>query len=105
MIGCHYLIYGKVQGVGFRAFTQKLGLRLGMIGWVRNLRDGRVEVLLLGDKLKKDEFESEIRKGPPLSQVDRLDIANYESEVLQGELRIKDFLLSETEEQPWSPRI
>ena len=105
MIGCHYLIYGTVQGVGFRAFTQKSGLKLGLVGWVRNLRDGRVEVLVLGDKLKLEEFESEIRQGPPFSRVDRLDAAIYDVEVLQRELKIKDFLLCETGDHPWSPKL
>lgn len=104
MIGCHYLIYGNVQGVGFRTFTQKSGLKLGLAGWVRNLRDGRVEVLILGDKLKKEEFESEIRRGPPLSRVDRLDVAIFKVEVLHRELKTKDFLLYETGEHPWSPK-
>jgi acylphosphatase len=103
MIGCHYLIYGNVQGVGFRAFTQKSGRRLGLFGWVRNLKDGSVEVLVLGDKLKIVEFEGEIRQGPSISRVDRLDVAIYKKDILQIELKVKDFLLNETGVQPWRP--
>ena len=104
MIGCHYLIYGKVQGVGYRAFTQSAARLLGLKGWARNLSDGRVEVLVLADQEKIDEFESALRRGPPHSRVDRLESVVYAQEVLQRELLEPDFLLLTDGENAWSAK-
>jgi acylphosphatase len=65
----HYLISGRVQGVGFRAYTQRIGEALNLIGWVRNLRDGRVEALVQGPEAALNEFEKQLRQGPPRSSV------------------------------------
>ncbi len=66
----HYLVTGRVQGVGFRAATAAQARQLGVCGWVRNLADGRVEVLAWGDQL--DQFEAWLRHGPALARVDDL---------------------------------
>ena len=50
LIGRHYFLSGKVQGVWFRASTKEQADLLGVTGWVRNLSDGRVEVLAYGEK-------------------------------------------------------
>jgi acylphosphatase len=52
----HLIIIGKVQGVGFRYFTQKRANRLGLTGWVKNLADGSVEVTVQGEKATLEEF-------------------------------------------------
>lgn len=57
-------IEGKVQGVGYRRFAQKVALRSGLSGWTRNLGDGRVEVRVNASKEKLDGFVNELRKGP-----------------------------------------
>jgi acylphosphatase len=67
-------VSGLVQGVFFRDHTQRWATSLNLTGWVRNLRDGRVEVLAEGDKEKIDELVSRLNRGPPLSQVDRVDV-------------------------------
>ncbi len=67
-------VSGLVQGVFFRDHTQRWATSLNLTGWVRNLRDGRVEVLAEGDKEKIDELVSRLNGGPPLSQVDRVDV-------------------------------
>ncbi|NJL26073.1 MAG: acylphosphatase, partial [Calothrix sp. SM1_5_4] len=54
----HYLISGRVQGVGFRAFKHRRAVELGLRGWVRNLSDGRVEVLARGPGETLSQFES-----------------------------------------------
>jgi len=46
----HILISGFVQGVGFRAFTVKKARNLGLTGWVRNLKNGRVEAVVQGEE-------------------------------------------------------
>jgi acylphosphatase len=66
----HYLISGRVQGVGFRNFVvRSANQNKQLLGWVRNLRDGRVECLAGGDETTLAEFERQLRKGPMLSQV------------------------------------
>jgi acylphosphatase len=69
-----YLIGGRVQGVGFRYFTAEAAAREGIVGWVRNLPDRRVEVAAEGDAEAVDRFERAIRHGPPSARVDRFDV-------------------------------
>lgn len=52
MIRAHILYSGRVQGVGFRATAQRYGQDLNLCGWVKNLPDGRVEILAEGDREK-----------------------------------------------------
>jgi acylphosphatase len=59
-----YLISGRVQGVGFRVFTETQAAVEGLHGWVRNLGDGRVEVLFEGDLEAIDRAEAKLRRGP-----------------------------------------
>jgi acylphosphatase len=58
-----------VQGVGFRFFAQRTAARLGLLGWVRNLSDGRVEAEAQGDPDSLTAFESALRQGPHGAQV------------------------------------
>lgn len=62
-------IYGKVQGVGFRAFTCREAQRLGLTGWVRNRPDGSVEVLVEGEEPALRLLLQRISKGPPAARV------------------------------------
>lgn len=59
-----YFVSGSVQGVGFRYFTQRAAARLGLSGFVRNLRDGRVEVLAIGPAEQLAALKSELERGP-----------------------------------------
>ena len=70
----HIYVSGRVQGVFFRASTQGEALRLGITGWVRNLRDGRVEALFEGDSNKVDEVIEFCQKGPPSAIVEKVDV-------------------------------
>jgi acylphosphatase len=63
-----------VQGVGFRYFVQRVGKRLGLAGNVRNLPDSTVEIMVEGDSPKIERFIEEVRKGPPMAWVEKLDI-------------------------------
>ena len=63
-------IRGRVQGVWFRAWTVKEATARGLRGWVRNRRDGSVEVLLIGPKDNVDAMIEACREGPPAARVD-----------------------------------
>ena len=63
------IISGRVQGVGFRYFTQREGERLGLVGWVKNLSNGDVEAEAEGNEAQVDAFVKAIRRGPPGSRV------------------------------------
>jgi acylphosphatase len=65
----HWIVSGRVQGVGFREFTRRAALRLGIAGWVRNLPGGEVEVLARIPSGRKAAFLAELRRGPSLSSV------------------------------------
>ena len=70
----HAFIYGRVQGVFFRDFTSVNARRLGLTGWVRNLRDGRtVEVLAQGSRSQLEELLRIIGRGPPEASVEKVD--------------------------------
>ena len=69
-----YIISGRVQGVGFRWFTQTAAARENIHGWVRNLSDGRVEAAAEGDAEAIDRFEAALRHGPPGARVEHLEI-------------------------------
>jgi acylphosphatase len=64
------VITGRVQGVGFRAWTQREARRRGLRGWVRNRSDGSVEALLIGDAASVDNLAEACRRGPIMARVD-----------------------------------
>ena len=61
----HYRVVGTVQGVGFRWFVRERARRLGLAGWVRNCRDGSVEVAASGDSGSLTLLRDALRAGPP----------------------------------------
>ncbi len=61
----HAFVTGRVQGVGFREFTRREARRLGVGGYVRNLPDGRVEVVADGGGRALESLVSVLRAGPP----------------------------------------
>lgn len=65
-------VFGRVQGVFFRAFTRDAAESLGVRGWVRNLPDGSVEALLEGEGPAVERMIERLREGPPASRVDEL---------------------------------
>jgi len=64
-----YFVQGRVQGVGFRYWTVGRARKLGLVGWVRNRRDGRVEVLAAGTQDSLDILAAALWAGPPVSEV------------------------------------
>ena len=67
--GMHCFVEGQVQGVCFRMETERQALLLGLTGWVRNLPDGRVEVLACGEQQHLDQLRDWLKKGPGMAQV------------------------------------
>jgi len=72
------VISGRVQGVGFRYFTQDAAAREGVTGWVRNLADGRVEAYLEGELDSVTRVERAIRQGPRGARVDHVEVDTEE---------------------------
>jgi acylphosphatase len=68
-----YIIGGRVQGVGFRYFSQATAVREGIVGWVTNRSDGCVEVWAEGERDALDRFEARLRHGPSGARVERFD--------------------------------
>jgi acylphosphatase len=73
-VSAHLFVSGKVQGVGFRSFSEEHAVHLGLAGYARNLSDGRVEIEVEGEKDKIEEFLRIVRKGPLHSKITTVDI-------------------------------
>ena len=67
-----FLIEGSVQGVGFRQSCRQRAVELGLCGWVRNLKDGRVEVQAEGGELALNELRVWCERGPSTANVTRV---------------------------------
>lgn len=86
----HVLISGRVQGVNFRAYTQREAETRGVTGWVRNNPDGRVEAVFEGEASDVQRMVDWCRHGPPVARVDRVEV---EWEPYTGEFDSFDVLL------------
>ena len=64
-----WVVRGRVQGVGFRYFTQRAAAALGLCGYVRNLDDGSVEVYAIGTEGQLSELAGTLRQGPRWADV------------------------------------
>jgi acylphosphatase len=71
-----YLVRGSVQGVGYRVFASNAANLAGVIGWARNLDDGRVEVYAIGEPEQLSFFEGRLRQGPHFSDVRGVDASD-----------------------------
>ena len=65
------------KGVGYREFTRRVALRLGVSGWVRNRSDGAVEALVRGSPNAVEALVAEMRKGPRFAVVDNLNVTEH----------------------------
>lgn len=87
----HLSIKGRVQGVWFRDSTRKKAQKLGLTGWVRNKRDGSVEVVAEGGEEQVKELAAWCRHGPPSAGVVQVD---EKEEPWQGEFDSFDIVFS-----------
>jgi acylphosphatase len=70
----HFLVRGRVQGVGFRWFADHHAAHEGLHGWIRNRPDGCVEAQAEGDADAVERFERALRAGPPSARVDDVEV-------------------------------
>jgi acylphosphatase len=68
------VVRGRVQGVGYRAWTEDTAILNGLDGWVRNRRDGSVEAVLAGPKEAVDAMIESCRRGPDSARIDAVDV-------------------------------
>ena len=92
----HFLISGTVQGVGYRAFVGRQAKELGFRGQVRNLQDGRVELIAEGTDDLIEELRIRLLKGPRLAQVFAV-----EAKTIAGARHFEGFSIEEDGETPW----
>lgn len=76
-------VSGRVQGVFFRAATKSKADALGVLGWVRNTDDGRVELKAQGDEKALQEFIAWLHHGPDAADVTRVDVSPSDIENFQ----------------------
>jgi acylphosphatase len=68
------IITGRVQGVGFRDWVERQALQAGLAGYVRNRREGTVELVISGSEAQVDAMLAQCRKGPRLAIVDSIEV-------------------------------
>lgn len=82
-----YFVIGRVQGVGFRYWAAGRAKHYGLVGWVRNRRDGRVEILAYGETEALSNLERELADGPPAALVQGVEpgpVTPEEAELAAG---------------------
>lgn len=84
MIKKHFIVSGRVQGVWYRASTQQQAVQLGLQGWVRNLPDGRVELVAAGEQELLDQLQEWLWQGPIHAQVEHVQVEEYEGEIAES---------------------
>ena len=84
----HLFISGRVQMVGFRAFTSRRASEIGIDGWVRNLPDGRVEAVLEGEEDRVTAMLEELNRGPSAARVKDVELVEEEPAGING-FRVK----------------
>ena len=72
------LVDGSVQGVGYREFTRRAALKLGVSGWVRNRYDGAVEALIRGPPAAVEALVAEMRQGPRFADVNSVCVTELD---------------------------
>lgn len=84
----HVFVSGFVQGVGYRKFVKKAAEKEGLVGWVKNMPDGRVEAVLAGEDSGLRRVLAHCKKGPFLSEVENVEVVLEDSKE-----ELKDFVI------------
>ena len=84
-----FFLSGDVQGVGFRFFAQRAAARHQIVGYVKNLDDGRVEALAEGPARNVEAFKHELTTGPRFSSVDHIEEINLDPSGAYSSFRIE----------------
>lgn len=84
-----FFVSGEVQGVGYRFFAQRVAARHQVVGYVRNLRDGRVEVLAEGALENVEALKHELAAGPQFGHVEQVEELNLEPTSAYASFRIE----------------
>jgi acylphosphatase len=79
MIRAHIFVEGRVQGVGFRSNTRRVANQLGLKGWTRNLRDGKVEIVAEGEPELVERLIQWCYRGPSGAYVSRVLLEKSEA--------------------------
>ncbi|KAF1708787.1 acylphosphatase [Pseudoxanthomonas kalamensis DSM 18571] len=82
-LAARFIVVGRVQGVYYRVSTRKQALRLGLRGYAKNLADGSVEVLAIGDAAAIDALERWLWIGPTAAQVESVGRSNAQAETVE----------------------
>lgn len=85
----HLLISGRVQGVSYRASAWEKAQQLGIHGWVKNLPDGRVEMVIAGEQVTLEQMISWAEQGPQFADVSHIDISEQSAINTQSEFQIR----------------
>jgi acylphosphatase len=83
-VRAHVFVSGKVQGVYYRASTRDAAREAGVDGWVRNLRDGRVEAVFEGDEAAVESVVEWCHDGSPAASVDDVTVEYEAPEGVDG---------------------
>lgn len=81
---CNLLISGRVQGVGYRAWTVSQAYKHGLSGWVRNRTDGTVEAVVSGESQAVQAFVAACHTGPLAARVDAVQVTLAQDTVEPG---------------------
>ena len=84
-----YFVSGEVQGVGYRFFAQRVAARHQVVGYVRNLADGRVEVLAEGVRENVEALRHDLATGPQFGHVEQIEELSLELTGLYASFRIE----------------
>ena len=84
-----FLISGDVQGVGYRFFAQRAAARHQVVGYVKNLSDGRVEALVEGSPTQVEAFKHDLATGPRFGRVDDVEELNLDPTGTYSAFRIE----------------
>jgi acylphosphatase len=89
LVARKFFISGMVQGVGYRFFTQRAAARHQVLGYVKNLEDGRVEAFVEGDAETVEAFKHDLTAGPTYAKVEHIEEIVLEPSGLYTSFRIE----------------